>query len=238
MFSRFLLLLLLMLPASPLPAQTIDSAAPARALPRYDSSAIEPRLPSAAAIEALRSDEDLVYDRPVQNAETIWQRIWEWISDLLGDALLGNTWLLYTVAGLVVAFALWKIFSSGFSGPFKGAGEFEGGRTRIEENIHEIDFDPLLEEAVRAGDYRRATRLLYLKGLRRLSERGLIEWRRDKTNHDYLRELNGTDLADPFARGTILFEYVWYGDFPIDRESYGPIAERLRAFIERVEARR
>jgi hypothetical protein len=227
------------------PANTLsDSARAARARALYDSSAVTARLPSRESLERLRSDGELRYDVEGHAPESIWDRIGAWLKDLLGDAVMTPgvmkviEWIFYIIAGLVLSFAIWKIVTSGRSGLLAKDGDTAGIAGGVVENIHQVDFDPLIAEAIRNGDYRGAVRLLYLKGLRTLSERGLIDWRRDALNHEYLRQLERTDLADPFARCTLLFEYVWYGDFPLDEATFGSIAGTLRGFIGRVEGRR
>jgi hypothetical protein len=219
----------------------LDSAAIALL---YDSTAVEPRLPSASSIEALREDDRLRYDVEGHTPETMWDRILSWLRDLLGLALQDPAivklieWTFYIIAGLVLSFALWKLITGTHSGLLAGGSGGEGVTLGAIEDINAIDFDPLIERAIRERDFRGATRLLYLKGLRRLSERNLIEWRRDRMNRDYLHQLGRSELADPFARCTLLFEYVWYGDFPVDEKTFTGIAGTLRAFISRVEAGR
>jgi hypothetical protein len=59
-----------------------------------------------------------------------------------------------------------------------------------------------------------------------LSDRGLINWQADKTNHAYLAELPPTGVmrAD-FRELTRQFEFVWYGELALS----GPLYERVRA---------
>lgn len=80
------------------------------------------------------------------------------------------------------------------------------------ENIHELNFNALLDEAVRQQDYRRAIRLYYLRALKQLSDKALIDWQPGKTNHRYIRELQAQALRLDFEKITALFEYVWYGE--------------------------
>lgn len=88
------------------------------------------------------------------------------------------------------------------------------------EDINQMDFDDPIQEAINQGQFRRATRLLYLRSLKQLQNRSLIEWKREKTNHQYLRELNRPDLQPLFREITFLFEYIWYGEFPVDRNHF------------------
>ena len=91
------------------------------------------------------------------------------------------------------------------------------------ENIHEINFDDEIEKAISLRNYRVAVRLLYLKCLKQLSDKNLIQWQLDKTNAAYLYELTDPVQKQTFGLLTRQFEYVWYGNFHIDSEAFGDI---------------
>ena len=86
----------------------------------------------------------------------------------------------------------------------------------LTDNIHEISFDALIEEAVRTQNYRRAVRLYYLQTLKKMSDRHVIEWKNEKTNRQYLQEIKDPEMKQLFTQLTLLFEYIWYGEYPAD----------------------
>lgn len=90
----------------------------------------------------------------------------------------------------------------------------------IEENLTANDPTNLIDQAIQNGNYRLALRLYYLKIIRELSLTGAIEWKKDKTNGDYLRELKKNQLRSPFRSVTIAFERIWYGNRLLDREEF------------------
>jgi hypothetical protein len=67
-----------------------------------------------------------------------------------------------------------------------------------------------------------------LQLLKQLSDSQLIDWQPDKTNQTYLRELatQRPNLRAPFAELTRQFEYVWYGELPLQRPLYADVRER------------
>ena len=77
-------------------------------------------------------------------------------------------------------------------------------------------------------------RLLYLKCLKHLSDSGLIEWEIDKTNSTYIDEIKNQQQQASFRRLTLQFEYVWYGEFTIDRQVYNAIDSSFRDFNKQV----
>ncbi len=105
---------------------------------------------------------------------------------------------------------------------------------QLEENLPEADLLSPLEQALAAGDYNLAVRLLFLSYLKELILKGRIEWRQDKTNGEYLSELRGTDNFDEFARLTLVFERVWYGKATLSRAQYDQIAQQFKIATSRI----
>lgn len=90
----------------------------------------------------------------------------------------------------------------------------------IQENIFTTDFDEQLNKALNAHNYRLATRLLFLRVLRSMSEKSVINYGRDKTNMDYIFELGNTKYAKDFMQASRAYEYVWYGNFDIKQTQF------------------
>lgn len=99
-----------------------------------------------------------------------------------------------------------------------------------EEEIRTTDFEALMNEALGDQQYRLAVRYLYLKSLQRLVNRRIIDWKSEKTNRDYLLELPMGELRQGFGRLTLLFEYVWYGEFNVDRDRFEQFRNQFQQF--------
>jgi hypothetical protein len=92
------------------------------------------------------------------------------------------------------------------------------------ENIEEIDIDSWLRQARAEGNLRLAIRLYYLGLLKKLNETGLIIWKKDKTNRDYLTELfSRNEYFDEVKTLTLSYEQVWYGEHSLTSESFEKI---------------
>lgn len=104
----------------------------------------------------------------------------------------------------------------------------------LPEDIFAINYQKELDRAVAAGNYRLATRLMFLRLLRKLSERQLISYKHDKTNLDYLMELSSKTWYPVFFRLTRHFEYSWYGHFEVGEEAYRIIAAEFNEFEKQV----
>jgi hypothetical protein len=88
------------------------------------------------------------------------------------------------------------------------------------EDIHELDIEGLLRQAMAERNFKMAVRFYFLSLLKNLNDAGLIKWEKDKTNREYLSELFSKDLyyndVKKLTRG---YEEVWYGDHPLPEES-------------------
>lgn len=94
------------------------------------------------------------------------------------------------------------------------------GLSEEEHLINNEDLQQLVQKALGDKNYRLAIRYYYLFLLKLMSEKELITWELQKTNDDYIREIKKTELQQPFINITRLYDYIWYGDFPIDESKY------------------
>ncbi len=102
---------------------------------------------------------------------------------------------------------------------------------QLEENLHQADLDYFINQAIVQGDYTLAVRLYYLATLKELSLKHYIHWKKDKTNRDYLREMNRTSMAMPFSEITLLFERIWYGNVQLQQGDFEEIQPKFSTFI-------
>lgn len=83
----------------------------------------------------------------------------------------------------------------------------------VEKNIHQIDFEKLIQETLSQGNERLAIRYYYLWVLRKLSDQKIITWDLEKTNSDYLYEIKDDELRANYAYLSYLYNNIWYGEF-------------------------
>ena len=89
----------------------------------------------------------------------------------------------------------------------------------ITEQSQESDFDQLIRDALGQDNFKLAIRYLYLKSLISLAKQGLLSLKDWKSPFDYQRELKG-EKASLYREMSVLFEYVWYGDFEATQSDY------------------
>jgi hypothetical protein len=104
------------------------------------------------------------------------------------------------------------------------------------QNIEDLDIESLLRQALENRNYRIAIRLYYLDLLKRLNAAGIITWKRDKTNRDYLTEIFSRDFHyDDIRKLTIGYETVWYGEHEIPEERMRGLISGFDAMQEKIQ---
>jgi hypothetical protein len=147
-------------------------------------------------------------------------------SDLF-QALL---WILI-VAGFALFVAVY--LSNSNIGLFRRSGKAiasEEGELQETDNIFEINYQRDIDKAVSAGNYRLAVRLMFLRVLKNLSDKNIIQYRQDRTNFDYLMQMDTTKYYQDFFRITREYEYCWYGRFDIEPEKFTVIKNDFENF--------
>lgn len=112
----------------------------------------------------------------------------------------------------------------------KPAGPDELHDEEMPEDIFAINYQKEIDKAVGQQNYRLAVRLHFLRLLRLLSEKNIIQYKQDKTNLDYLMDLHPTKHYQSFFRLTRHFEYAWYGQFEVGKDAYEVIANEFNQF--------
>lgn len=102
------------------------------------------------------------------------------------------------------------------------------------ENIFEMNFEREIQKAIETKNYRLAIRLMYLRTLRDLSNRSLINYTHEKTNSDYLFQLAGTPYYKNFFKLTRSFDYTWYGHFVPSQDGFALIQNDFSSFKQQL----
>ncbi len=158
--------------------------------------------------------------------QRILKKFFNWMGDLFGfdiDFIDYKTleYIVYGLLGIIVLYLLIKfLLQNPISSVFKTEDKTINGFNYVEENIEQVDFDKLINKSLKENNYRLATRYYYLKALKSLANKKTIEWHFDKTNTDYINEITDVKLKELFKRVSYIYDYVWYGEFPIDEASF------------------
>jgi hypothetical protein len=108
------------------------------------------------------------------------------------------------------------------------------GAPETTDDIFSHHYDAEIVSATEAGNYRLAVRLWYLRTLKELANRGLIDYRSGRTNQDYVSHLAKSPFYSDFFRLTRNFEYTWYGQFNLSTAAYDMMRNDFENFQNRL----
>lgn len=178
-------------------------------------------------IADLISDPSFNYQEPPTMAESLWDRFLQWITQFfraLFDGATGTNWgrvLVYAAAFVGFVIILLMILRvNAFRVFYSGADKGVVSTSLFHEDIHEMDFEKLIQDAIAEQKYREGIRLIFLHSLKLLTDRQLIHWQAGKTNHDYVAELAPGDVRVNLNELSFYFDYAWYGNFPVKEEAF------------------
>ncbi len=98
------------------------------------------------------------------------------------------------------------------------------------ENIEELEADDLLREALASGGTTAGSPAPISPASPRSNEVGLIRWKKDKTNRDYLTELYDKELYyEGVRRLTLAYEIVWYGERSVSTDSFQKLSSEFES---------
>ncbi|TXB67999.1 DUF4129 domain-containing protein [Phaeodactylibacter luteus] len=148
--------------------------------------------------------------------------------------------LLFLMAAVVIAFLLRYLIGLRRTPPNPHVEPVklmeEGGLEEIEANLASADLEAHIQQAVRQQAYTLAVRLYYLWVLQSLSEEGLVQWARDKTNRQYARELNSSPFRRAFEQATLRFEQAWYGNRPVSEQTFFHLRPQFEQLVQDIRS--
>ncbi|HCW08203.1 MAG TPA: hypothetical protein DGG95_12655 [Cytophagales bacterium] len=144
--------------------------------------------------------------------------------------------IFYSIAALIVGYILFLIIKNA---RFKSSPKIIKSDTATEEltDIRELPVDHLLQKALSSGDYKLAVRIYFLALLKKLDEGGLIRWKKDKTNREYLSELFSQEVYFEEVRLlTLAYEQVWYGNHTFSAQAYQQLFLSFQAMDQKLNS--
>ncbi len=137
---------------------------------------------------------------------------------------LKYVWLMLII-GIIIAVLvfLWPYFKSTSD---KKSVNLEIEDEQPEEaTLREANLKQALDEAISKGDYRLAFRIRYLEVLQQMVLNNIIDYRKERTNMDYLKQISDKELYSLFRQLTLYFEEVWYGEKHAEKSSFERMSE-------------
>lgn len=200
----------------------------------FDESTVEKQIITKDDLGAYKADDDFNYTE-VAVEESFLDKAYRWLQNILRkfwESIFGVGTaqgflyfifrvLPYILLGflvfLLIRFFL-KVNSKNLINKAKEKGTISF--TEEEQIIKNEDIPALIKEAVNQKNYRLAIRYYYLLSLKNLTLNESISWQPQKTNEDYIKEIEKDHLKVDFKNITKIYDYVWYGEFNVDALKY------------------
>ncbi len=103
-----------------------------------------------------------------------------------------------------------------------------------DEDIDNSDIEGLLKKAIADKNTRLAIRYYYLLLLKKLSEKEIIKYDKDKTNSDYLFEIDDPQKRKQFSYLSYIYTYVWYGEFDLNEQDFLEVSKKYNSFFKTI----
>ena len=197
---------------------------------KLDDTSLEKQTITEEDLESYKADEDFNYVE-VEAEENFIDKALRWLRNILTkfwEAIFGTgtatgfLWFVfrvlpYLLLGFLI-FLLIRFFLKVNANNLITKAKEEGSIffTEEEQIIKNEDIPALIKEAINQKNYRLAIRYYYLLSLKHLTESDRISWEAQKTNEDYIKEIETDNLKAGFKNITRIYDYVWYGEFNVD----------------------
>lgn len=147
------------------------------------------------------------------------------------------SWLFYLALILTVLYLAYILLNEGGTGLFSSrqSQKLEQSLDITAKNIENADVKALINKAENDNNYRLAIRYYYLLVLKTLSLKSFIKFEDDKTNTEYLNEINSKPISKNFAYTSYLYNYIWYGEFSLNLEQYHKAKSKFVILLSQVK---
>lgn len=98
----------------------------------------------------------------------------------------------------------------------------------IEKNIETVDLNEYLNRSIREKNYEMAVRFYFLIILKALNEKKIITYKYQKANYEYFKEIQNKKILTHFKELSLIFDYVWYGHFTINKNQFELIQNKFK----------
>lgn len=180
------------------------------------------------------TDSDFQYEpKEIKASDSFWDRFWRAVGRFFESIFSGSSGetvssgisifmkiLAFAIIAFVVYLIVRIILNKEGGWIFSKSSRKIDVSENVEENIHTIDFKSIVKSASNEKDFRVAVRYYYLWLLKSLSDKNIIEWDIEKTNLDYQREIQNSEIKKNFRFLSYIYEYSWYGEFELSEEDF------------------
>lgn len=207
----------------------------------FDSSAIAWRAVPDSVVQSLKKDGAFWYaDKDMEKKENTGKLSWAdriliGLLKLLSNPVFRQIIWIIIIGGFAAA-VIWFLVQNQMNifGPGRKPLVVRKTETEATEDILSADLVKAADDAAVKGDLRLAIRFRYLHLLKIFSQQGLLQYRKDATNVDYLKQLYDRPYYKDFFKVTRNYEYAWYGDMPVSAKQYEFVTNAFNDLYQKV----
>ncbi|BDC99901.1 hypothetical protein [Persicobacter psychrovividus] len=185
---------------------------------------------NSETIAHLKQDASFQYAPPVIKTPTAIEQLWDTIMGVLQDWLL----TIFNVA-FDSDYAVWGWGAAGLSiilfigfrlkwFELRMSRRKKGRKRKIslpeQLRVSEHDLAMLLKKAIAQGDYREATRLTYIQGLKLLAAKNTIDFGQWELHTQIARQISAAHIRKSFNDLGYFFQYVCYGNYEVSEVDF------------------
>ena len=205
----------------------------------YDSSHIEIRKASEDKISEYQNNSDFLYHEVQKNGNSFMDYVVYYVQRFL-YAFFSDEGIMpfvrYLIIILFIAFVVYQLTKNKLQGVFSRKSQNSGiVYDLMEENLSAEDFDKLIAKERANRNFSLVIRLYYLKMLKTLDKKGLINWQQNKTNRDYYYDLEGSGIEGKYQQLTWVYENIWYGNFNVKEDYFNRTGEEFIKLFKELE---
>jgi len=183
-------------------------------------------------------------ERAINDELSFWEKVKMWLAEFFQRLFGGNENEAFDLTGnflnflaiiiilLVVYIVVKALINKEGSWLFSSKGKSLVNEGLIIDNIHAIDFKKEIEKAKNEKNHRLVIRFYYLLLLKTLADKDLIKWDKEKTNADYLYELENSRLKNEFNYLSYLYNYTWYGVLDIAPADFDKMKQSFESVLK------
>ncbi len=207
-----------------------------------DTTKVVVRQPDARFVESYRSQKSFSYTQPPFQPGIV-RQVWNYLVEKLGGwTKISKAIPLVFKILIVILFIIFvflavvktQVYKVLYSDNRIVSPDFK--LSAIDDQLD--DFDDAIRLQIAQKQYRFAIRLLYLKVINQLRIKEYIHFSKEKTNVDYLHDLNNDELKSGFYTITSIYNRVWYGDFEITEDQFLRFEQRFLSFYTAIDGQK
>ena len=174
--------------------------------------------------------EEYDYSEKIQREEKVVRPVQSQFQ--IGGIIKVIFYIILGIVAILLIYTLFRIFGE-FNFRWKSKKDqkpelVEMSDEKLIEELEPESLENFLVDAKKQGNYALAIRYYFLLFLKKLQDEKTIQYHREKTNADYVSEIQNDKVIPVFLNLSLIYEYFWYGKKAIDKNGFSKLEPVFR----------